>query len=1005
MAKDQNVRLRSGWFSERDACYLACGQARDRPEHRLRELLPTGEGLFAFRTMDDVLAALDRIESDYAKACRAARAVAEEYLEATQGLPRASWRTSACERAASSIFNADDFGYSRGINRGIVRGPRAGRRHLGHPRRQRRRRREDAVRLARELPALSVGPARELHERGRSASWTSRTRGRCRAELRRQFERYLRPHGRPAHAPRLAPARPPRPTRRPFFEELARRARAARSATAPPVVFKGGFYAQWEYGVSDRSEGEPARRWSGSCASEIDGRHLRDVLPPRLRGSRARVRLPPGPRVGARTLCDPRLPGILADAGIALIGYRQLPEAASAAGSGGGACLTHAPRAAPRASRRTSSRRRSGPRRSGWRSSLVAAKAVHWGVPEPNWVAVRDYATDLPVSVHADLVFAAAFGARCALPRRSRRRGAARLRTRRSASRFLRPGRVSLPLRRGEHADLRLPALAAHLSAALPGRRHGQHALVDRQLRDARHRGRARARRPWPTWRRSGPRRLARADAPRRCSRARPAGCSLAALFAWGAATLEGRWGGPRGPPHRAQPALGVPVLGGRRPLRDAAGPAIARRVPAGPTSTISVRTCERTASPSIAAAAARATSCSWCWSRRAREYLSLYGSRYPTTPQPRARGRARPRVRPLLRPRGSHRELRGGDDALRLPVHDLARVHASSTRDFPGETLAELLRPRGYRTAFLHSGHLEYVNQDALPPGPRLRRAAADWKDLEAGSPVTSPGEAATAVLDRPHAGLDRPRPVASLLRDRVDPAEPPPLRPRPRAGDAWTSSGRAAAARRLGPRPLPEHRPRCRPPARPALRRPARARPRRRHARRRHGGPRRDVRRSPPDLGPRLPRLRGERARAADGLEPARSSRRAAAPTSSAATWTSTPTVARPAGRARRLRPGRGGASSIRGARRGPTSTRPTTTTCWACARETGSTCSTRPAAATSSTTCRSDPDEKTNVAAVHPERCRELRQRVAAWRHHAAEHLARVEAETAARTASAE
>jgi hypothetical protein len=46
--------------------------------------LPSGQGLFAFRTMDDVLAAIDTIESDYPKACRAARAVAEEHLEASR---------------------------------------------------------------------------------------------------------------------------------------------------------------------------------------------------------------------------------------------------------------------------------------------------------------------------------------------------------------------------------------------------------------------------------------------------------------------------------------------------------------------------------------------------------------------------------------------------------------------------------------------------------------------------------------------------------------------------------------------------------------------------------------------------------------------------------------------------------------------------------------------------------------------------------------------------------
>jgi hypothetical protein len=82
VAKDQNVRLRSGWFSERDACYLASGKPVIAQSTGFERFLPSGEGLFAFRTMDDVLAAVDAIESDYPKACRAARAVAEESLEA-----------------------------------------------------------------------------------------------------------------------------------------------------------------------------------------------------------------------------------------------------------------------------------------------------------------------------------------------------------------------------------------------------------------------------------------------------------------------------------------------------------------------------------------------------------------------------------------------------------------------------------------------------------------------------------------------------------------------------------------------------------------------------------------------------------------------------------------------------------------------------------------------------------------------------------------------------------
>jgi hypothetical protein len=82
VAKDQNVRLRSGWFSERDACYLASGKPVVAQSTGFEKFLPTGEGLFAFHSLDDVLAALDRIESDYPKACRAARAIACEQLDA-----------------------------------------------------------------------------------------------------------------------------------------------------------------------------------------------------------------------------------------------------------------------------------------------------------------------------------------------------------------------------------------------------------------------------------------------------------------------------------------------------------------------------------------------------------------------------------------------------------------------------------------------------------------------------------------------------------------------------------------------------------------------------------------------------------------------------------------------------------------------------------------------------------------------------------------------------------
>ncbi len=84
VAKDQNVRLRSGWFSERDVCYLASGKPVITQDTGFGVALPTGEALFPFTTMDQILAALDKINADYPRACRAARALAEDHLECSK---------------------------------------------------------------------------------------------------------------------------------------------------------------------------------------------------------------------------------------------------------------------------------------------------------------------------------------------------------------------------------------------------------------------------------------------------------------------------------------------------------------------------------------------------------------------------------------------------------------------------------------------------------------------------------------------------------------------------------------------------------------------------------------------------------------------------------------------------------------------------------------------------------------------------------------------------------
>jgi hypothetical protein len=86
VARDQYVRPRTGWFSDRSACYLAAGRPVITQETGFSKFLPTGKGLFGFAAMDDILAAVDAIESDFEGNCRAAREIAAEYFTAEKVL-------------------------------------------------------------------------------------------------------------------------------------------------------------------------------------------------------------------------------------------------------------------------------------------------------------------------------------------------------------------------------------------------------------------------------------------------------------------------------------------------------------------------------------------------------------------------------------------------------------------------------------------------------------------------------------------------------------------------------------------------------------------------------------------------------------------------------------------------------------------------------------------------------------------------------------------------------
>jgi len=82
VAKQVFVALRTGWFSDRSAAYLAAGRPVVLQDTGFGAALPVGEGLFAARDVDGAAAAIEAINVDYARHCRAAREIAAEHLEA-----------------------------------------------------------------------------------------------------------------------------------------------------------------------------------------------------------------------------------------------------------------------------------------------------------------------------------------------------------------------------------------------------------------------------------------------------------------------------------------------------------------------------------------------------------------------------------------------------------------------------------------------------------------------------------------------------------------------------------------------------------------------------------------------------------------------------------------------------------------------------------------------------------------------------------------------------------
>lgn len=94
VAKHTYVAQKTGWFSDRTACYLASGRPALVQDTGWSAHIHPGEGLLAFRDQDSALAGIDAINTSYARHASRAVEIAREHFDARIVLTRL---LDACE--------------------------------------------------------------------------------------------------------------------------------------------------------------------------------------------------------------------------------------------------------------------------------------------------------------------------------------------------------------------------------------------------------------------------------------------------------------------------------------------------------------------------------------------------------------------------------------------------------------------------------------------------------------------------------------------------------------------------------------------------------------------------------------------------------------------------------------------------------------------------------------------------------------------------------------------
>lgn len=84
VAKNGYVIGQSGWFSCRSACYLAAGKPVVVQDTGFSGVIPVGEGVLTFNTVDEAADQIHNIENNYARHAKTARVIAEEYFDSNK---------------------------------------------------------------------------------------------------------------------------------------------------------------------------------------------------------------------------------------------------------------------------------------------------------------------------------------------------------------------------------------------------------------------------------------------------------------------------------------------------------------------------------------------------------------------------------------------------------------------------------------------------------------------------------------------------------------------------------------------------------------------------------------------------------------------------------------------------------------------------------------------------------------------------------------------------------